>query len=77
MSNVSEYETLDSLLLSDGSVDSCVRKDSFDNSYYDKNREKKQCMFVILYFLAGFSILLLVILIVCVLINLLKIYNLN
>lgn len=76
MSNVSEYETLDSLLLSDGSVDSYVRRDSSDN-YYDKNREKKQCMFVILYFLVGFSILLLVILIVCVLINLLKIYNFN
>ena len=69
-----EYETFESVRLSDSSEE-FIRKDSFDFSYYDKKREKKQCMFVIIYFLCGSSILLLFVLIVCVILKLLNLIN--
>lgn len=59
-----DYETLDSVRLSDSS-DEFVRRDSVD-TYYNKTREKKQCMYLIIYFIAGFSIISLLFLIVCI-----------
>ena len=63
---MSEYEAFESVRLSDSSEE-FIRKDSI--SYYDKTREKKHCMYLILYFIAGFSIISLFFLIGCIFIK--------
>ena len=62
-----DYETLYSVRLSDSS-DEFVRRDSVD-TYYNKTREKKQCAYLIIYFIAGFSIISLFFLIGCIFIK--------
>ena len=66
---MTEYESLDSLILSDSSSEGVINK-SPNYNYYNKNREKNQCMFIILYFLLGTAVILLLFLIGCILIKL-------
>ena len=67
MSYSGDYETLDTVRLSDSSEE-FVRRDSVD-TYYNKIREKKHCMYLIIYFIAGFSIISLFFLIGCIFIK--------
>ena len=64
---MTEYESLDSLILSDSSSEGVIKSPNYN--YYNKKREKNQCMYIILYFLLGTSVILLLLLIVCIFIK--------
>ena len=68
---MSEGENLETVFLtSNSSTEDFIRtNDSSDSLYYDKDREKKQCVFIILYFLLGLAIISVIVLIVCILIK--------
>ena len=71
---MSESENLETVFLtSTSSTEDFIRRsNSSDSLYYDKDREKKQCVFIILYFLLGLAVISVVVLIVCILIKTLK-----